>query len=88
MNQGATAALLFGAPQSPFSQPWNVIVGHSFSAFIAVSFRQIWDRLGWTEDSLALCGGLAVSCSVFCMLLTQSLHPPGTRVYCFSNIIK
>ena len=34
---GASAVLAYGAPQSPFSQPRNLIGGHCISALVGVS---------------------------------------------------
>ena len=39
-SMGASAVLLFAAPHAPFSQPWNVIGGHSLSAIIGVACWQ------------------------------------------------
>ncbi len=68
---GASAVLLFGAPQSPFSHPRNVIGGHVFSAFIGVT---MYTLLG---SSPILAASLAVSTSIAVMYLSNTLHPPG-----------
>lgn len=67
---GASAVLLFGAPGSPFAQPWNVIVGHVLSALIGVA---VFTTLGTGWVSAALAVGLAIAA----MQLTRSVHPPG-----------
>lgn len=36
-STGASAMLVFGLPQSPASQPWNLVGGHLVSAFVGVS---------------------------------------------------
>lgn len=70
---GASAVLIYGAPEVPFSQPRNLIGGHVLSAFISVvlvkSFGNILD--------LALLCALSVSLSVLVMHLTLTMHPPG-----------
>ena len=68
---GASAMLLFGAPQSPFAQPRNVIGGHVVSAFIGISVLHL---LGGTPH---LTPALAVSGAIAAMHLTGTLHPPG-----------
>lgn len=68
---GATAALLFGAPRSPFSQPRNVIGGHIVSALAGVL---CWNVLG---SQVWLAGAVAVATAVALMHLTRTMHPPG-----------
>lgn len=67
---GATAVLVFGAPSSPFAQPWNVLVGHIISALIGVGVVQLLGT-GW------LAAGLAVGLAIFAMQMSRSVHPPG-----------
>jgi len=40
-SMGATAALAYGVPASPFSQPRNIIGGHVFSAMAGVTAYQV-----------------------------------------------
>ena len=40
-SMGASAVLLFAAPHVPFSQPWNVLGGHAFSAIVGVACWQL-----------------------------------------------
>ena len=68
---GASAVLVYGAPQAPFSQPRNLIGGHCLSAFIGVT---IFLLLG---DQGILACPLAVALSIFVMQLTGTVHPPG-----------
>lgn len=68
---GATAVLLFGAPNSPLAQPYNVVVGHLISAFIGVTVYQFFGE----ASSIAM--ALAVALSIGTMQLTRSVHPPG-----------
>ncbi|MEQ1525853.1 MAG: HPP family protein [Gallionella sp.] len=69
-SMAASAVLLFAAPHSPFSQPWNLVGGHSVSAIA-----------GWmcclfiTEPTLA--AGIAVGVAIFLMYVLRCLHPPG-----------
>ena len=69
-SMGASAVLLFAAPHSPFSQPWNVLGGHAFSAIIGVACWQfIPDYIIAASASVGLATGV--------MYLTRCIHPPG-----------
>jgi CBS-domain-containing membrane protein len=68
---GASAVLLFASPQSPFSQPYNVLMGHLISACIGVSAYQVIGEVNSTSMVLA------VSLAIGMMQITHSLHPPG-----------
>ena len=67
---GASAVLLFGATESPLSQPRNLVGGHLVSAVVAVIIVAIF---GSTPLSMAISVGLAI----FVMNLTHTTHPPG-----------
>ncbi len=67
---GASAVLLFGANDSPLTQPRNLVGGHVLSAIVAVI---IVATIGSTPFSIAL----AVGVSILVMNLTHSTHPPG-----------
>lgn len=67
---GATSVLIYAAPQSPFAQPRNVLLGSVLSACVGVGCAQ-W--LGTT----ALAVALAVSLAILIMQLTHTVHPPG-----------
>lgn len=68
---GATAVLIYGAIQSPLSQPRNLIGGHLISAFIGVTIYKLLPEPVWLN------GPLAVSLSIIAMQYTKTLHPPG-----------
>lgn len=68
---GATGVLVFGAINSPLSQPRNVIGGHLISAFIGVTAYKLFPDVLW------LSAPLAVSLSIVAMQITKTLHPPG-----------
>lgn len=68
---GATAVLVYGAPNSPLAQPYNVIVGHLISAMIGVAAFQAVGGVDW------LAAALAVSLAIGAMQITRSVHPPG-----------
>ena len=68
---GASAVLIYGAPQLDFSQPRNFLGGHVISTFIGVLVYQNLDL------SLASLSAIAVSLSIVAMHLTRTMHPPG-----------
>ncbi|MCL2029597.1 MAG: HPP family protein [Deltaproteobacteria bacterium] len=68
---GASAALVFGAPKSPLTQPRNVIGGHVVSALVGITVY----KLTGGHEIAGIC--LAVSLAIGLMLLTGTLHPPG-----------
>jgi CBS-domain-containing membrane protein len=67
---GASAVLLFAAPESTLTQPRNLIGGHLISSIIAVVLVALLGKSFFTI-------GFAVGLSIFCMYLTHTLHPPG-----------
>jgi len=71
---GASAVLLFAAPQVPFSQPRNVIGGHLISCAIGVASYQLLP--------LMYAVPVAASFSIMAMMATDTVHPPagGTTV--------
>ncbi|MCM5529210.1 HPP family protein [Parasegetibacter sp. NRK P23] len=68
---GASSVLVYGAIQSPLSQPRNLIGGHVISALVGVTIQQLLPDLLW------LSAPLAVSASIVLMQITKTLHPPG-----------
>ena len=69
-SMGASAVLLFAAPHAPFSQPWNVVAGHAFSAIIGVACWQ------WIPD-YTVAASASVGLAIGVMVATHSVHPPG-----------
>ncbi len=67
---GASAVLVFAAPEAQLSQPRNLVGGHAISALVAACTVA---ALGSTPYTIALAVGLAT----FAMMLTRTLHPPG-----------
>lgn len=66
---GASAVLLFAAPESPLSRPRNLLGGHFLSALVGVACAQ------WLPPFWAIC--LCVPTAIAVMLLSGTLHPPG-----------
>ena len=68
---GATGVLVYGIPNSPFSQPRNIIGGHVISAIVGVSCALL------LHFHPPLAAATAVALSLILMHLTQTIHPPG-----------
>ncbi|KAF8933526.1 HPP family-domain-containing protein [Dissophora ornata] len=77
---GASAVLMYGAIESPLSQPRNVIGGHIMSSLIGVSLFKLFDLLSeemFVKLHWLLCA-LSVSLSLMCMQVTHTVHPPAS----------
>ena len=68
---GATAVLIYGAPDSDFAQPRNLLGGHIFSAIIGIITFKLF------HSDLPLACALAVSLAIVIMHFTRTMHPPG-----------
>jgi CBS-domain-containing membrane protein len=68
---GATAVLVYGIPNSPYSQPRNLIGGHIISAIVGVSCALLLSSLP------ELAAATAVALSLILMHVTRTVHPPG-----------
>ena len=68
---GASAVLLYGAPNAPLGQPRNLLGGHLLSAVVGVTMYQWFPNTPW------LAASLAVSLAIVGMHFTKTLHPPG-----------
>jgi len=68
---GASSVLIYGAFNSPLSQPRNFVGGQLISAIIGVTVYKLMPDIIW------LTAPLAVSLSILMMQLTNTLHPPG-----------
>lgn len=70
---GASAVLLYAAPNSPLAQPWSVVVGNGLSALVALALAAALPASVWL-------GPIAVALAIAAMLLARALHPPGGAV--------
>lgn len=68
---GASSVLIFGAIQSPLTQPRNFFGGQIISGLIGVTISKFFPEIIW------ITAPLAVSASIVCMQMTKTLHPPG-----------
>jgi CBS-domain-containing membrane protein len=67
---GASCVLLFGFPESPFSQPKNIIAGHLLSTFIGLCFLHFVGPQWWSM-------ALALSIALGVMIASDTVHPPA-----------
>jgi len=67
---GASCVLLFSVPQSPLSQPINVIAGHLISTFIGLLLHHFLANEWWVL-------GLAVGLAIAVMMIFRVTHPPA-----------
>ena len=67
---GASCVLLFSLPNSPLSQPINVIAGHTISVVIALSLHSFMPVEWWSL-------GLAVGLAIATMAALRVTHPPA-----------
>lgn len=70
---GATAVLVFAAPNSPLAQPWPTVVGSVLSAVAGVSVTLAVDPV---VPRVALAVGVAVAA----MIVARAVHPPAGAV--------
>jgi outer membrane protein OmpA-like peptidoglycan-associated protein len=67
---GASCVLLFGFPDTPFSQPRNVVAGHFLSSLIGLAFLNALGPSWWAM-------GLAAGTAISVMMATRTVHPPA-----------
>ncbi len=67
---GATCVLLFGFPDSPFSQPRHVIGGHLITSATGLVFLMLFGSTWWSM-------GLATATAISLMQVTRTVHPPA-----------
>ena len=67
---GATCVLVFGFPESPFSQPRNIVAGHLLSSLVGLVFLTLLGAHWWSV-------ALAVGTAIALMQLTRTVHPPA-----------
>ena len=70
---GASAVLLFAAPNSPLAQPWSILGGNTIAALMGVSITIL------IPDPL-IAAAVAVAAAIGAMSLWGCLHPPSGAV--------
>ena len=73
----ATIVLLYSAPLAPFSQPRNVILGHTIGAVIGCSTNAVFEHVPELSNHTSVKTGLGVGGSVAVMQALNVVHPPG-----------
>lgn len=68
---GASAVLIYAAPQAEFSQPRNFLGGHFISTIIGVSVYK------FLPFDISVLSAISVSLSIVIMYYSNTLHPPG-----------
>jgi CBS-domain-containing membrane protein len=68
---GASAALLYGAPHSPFAQPRHLMLGQLIAALIGVTAYKL------LSHHVGLAAAVAVATTIVVMQLTGAVHPPA-----------
>lgn len=67
---GATAVLLFSAPNSPFSRPWNIFGGYIISTIIGTIIL-LHTSAGWLPV------GIGLGLTIMLMHWGRVIHPPA-----------
>lgn len=67
---GASCVLVFGYPDSPFSQPRHVVLGHVLSTLVGLAALHLWGAQWW-------CMAGAVALSIVLMMKLGVMHPPA-----------
>lgn len=70
---GATAMLIFAAPNSPLAQPWPAVIGNLCSALAAIAVCAV-------VPQAAVAAPLSVGLAMLIMALCRATHPPGGAV--------
>lgn len=67
---GATAVLLFSAPESPFSNPWNIFGGYVISTVLG-ALVLTYTNAGWLPV------GAGLGLTIMLMHWLKVIHPPA-----------
>ncbi|MCW9039026.1 MAG: HPP family protein [Rhodospirillales bacterium] len=68
---GASCVLLFSIPESPLSQPANVIGGHVVATALSLALYQVMPHDEWWAIAIA------VGAAIFVMAVVRLSHPPA-----------
>ncbi len=78
-SMGSSAVLLFAAPHSSLTQPWNVLGGHLIAGFIGVTCAKYFS----TE---LIAAAASVGISITAMYYARCIHPPAGATTIFAVI--
>ncbi len=67
---GATCVLVFGYPDVPFSQPRNIVLGHTLSTATGLVFLSLFGPQWWSMAA-------AAATAIALMMATRTVHPPA-----------
>ena len=68
---GATMVLTFGFPESPFSQPKNILFGHLITSLVGILiYKHLFIQMYFVI-------AIAVGLGIFLMILLNVTHPPA-----------
>ncbi|CAK6687389.1 HPP family protein [Synechococcus sp. BA-124 BA4] len=67
---GATCVLAFGYPDVPFSQPRNIVLGHTLSSATGLVFLTLFGPTWWAM-------AMAAATAIALMMATGTVHPPA-----------
>ncbi|WP_374486165.1 HPP family protein [Zoogloea sp.] len=67
---GASCVLVFGFPEVPFSQPRNVVLGHTLSSLVGLACLAAFGPHWWAA-------ALAVALAIMGMMALRCVHPPA-----------
>jgi len=70
-SMGASAVLVYAAPNLPLAQPRNVVGGHLVSTFVGVTTYSLLGSHMWLAVPVATSG------AIMGMLATKTVHPPA-----------
>lgn len=73
----ATIVLLYSAPSAPFSQPRNVVLGHTVCSIIGCSSNKVLAFIPQIANETSLRTSISVGLSVTAMQALNIVHPPG-----------
>ena len=71
---GASMVLVFGYPESPFSEPKNILFGHFFTSLVGVLALNFFPI---DQNYLFIQIAVAVGLGIFVMILLGVTHPPA-----------
>lgn len=73
---GSSVVVVFGYPDSEFSQPKNVLFGHLLCTLVGIVFVMLF-KISQDRSIFFLAIGIAVGISVMLMMAFKIAHPPA-----------
>ena len=82
----ASTVLLSVSPQAPYSQPRNVIVGHTIGAVLGCSIRKISLSIPLAYVYEPVVGALSVGTTIYVTDVMHVVHPPAAATAMVATI--